>query len=346
MMVALRQKINDLTLPQGFILRPGDMDDIPAVVELLNDFSEHYLGVRDFTVAEIRTEWISPGFDPQEDNRLVFSSGGRLVGYVEVWTRVNPPVHPWIWARVHPEFVQLGIGEYLIAWAEDRAVREIKRVPKGLRVSLRSGTFNVVDDSKQILENCGYELIRHSFRMQIEMNGRPPEPIWPEGISLRIPNPVQEIEAIYRVDDEAFQDHFGHIEEPFEDGLAHFRHFTLNDEGYDPALWFLAMDGDEIAGVCICRKWSYEDRETGFVASLGVRKPWRKRGIGLALLQHSFRVFYDRGQYKVALGVDAENLTGALRLYEKAGMRVHRQFDLYEKELRSGKEISVESLES
>jgi ribosomal protein S18 acetylase RimI-like enzyme len=77
---------------------------------------------------------------------------------------------------------------------------------------------------------------------------------------------------------------------------------------------------------------------------LGVRRPWRKRGLGLALLHHSFNEFYRRGKRKVGLGVDAQNLTGALRLYEKAGMHVDQAYDTYEKELREGTEISVQSL--
>jgi ribosomal protein S18 acetylase RimI-like enzyme len=65
-----------------------------------------------------------------------------------------------------------------------------------------------------------------------------------------------------------------------------------------------------------------------------VRRPWRQRGLGLALLLHSFNNFYQRGDRAVGLGVDAQSLTGATRLYEKAGMRVTRQHDLYEKIIR------------
>jgi ribosomal protein S18 acetylase RimI-like enzyme len=104
------------------------------------------------------------------------------------------------------------------------------------------------------------------------------------------------------------------------------------------------MDGDQIAGINLCRSHWIDDPDTGWVGTLGVRRPWRKRGIGLALLRHAFNEFYRRGKRKVGLGVDAQNLTGALRLYEGAGMHVHQASDLYEKELRPGREISVESL--
>ena len=82
----------------------------------------------------------------------------------------------------------------------------------------------------------------------------------------------------------------------------------------------------------------------GWVGTLGVLRPWRKSGLGLALLRHSFNEFYRRGKHKVGLGVDAENLTGALRLYQNAGMHVHQTFDNYEKELRPGVEISTQTL--
>jgi ribosomal protein S18 acetylase RimI-like enzyme len=104
------------------------------------------------------------------------------------------------------------------------------------------------------------------------------------------------------------------------------------------------MDGDKHVGLALCASWDRENKQYGHVDSLGVLRPYRNQGLGLALLQHTFREYYQRGKKGVFLGVDGENLTGALRLYKKAGMQVQRQFDLYEKELRPGKEISVESL--
>ena len=74
------------------------------------------------------------------------------------------------------------------------------------------------------------------------------------------------------------------------------------------------------------------------MSSLGVRRPWRKRGLGLALLQHSFGEFYRRGIRVINLGVDAGSPTGATRLYKKAGMRVAAEYVAYEKELRPGRE--------
>jgi ribosomal protein S18 acetylase RimI-like enzyme len=182
--------------------------------------------------------------------------------------------------------------------------------------------------------------------MLIEMDGPVPEPIWPQGITLRTFDPETHAEAVYRAEDDSFRDHFGYLEQPFEEGFKRFKHFVLGAKNFDPSLLFLAMDGTsgEIAGLNICRPHSYDDLDMGWVGTLGVRRQWRKRGLGLALLRHSFNEFYRRGKRKAGLGVDAQNLTGALRLYKNAGMHVHQAYDQYEKELRLGREISVQSL--
>jgi ribosomal protein S18 acetylase RimI-like enzyme len=98
-------------------------------------------------------------------------------------------------------------------------------------------------------------------------------------------------------------------------------------------LWLIAWEGDQIAGFSQNRYLN----KIGWVGTLGVRRPWRKKGMGLALLTHSFAEFYKRGIKTVGLGVDAANPTGATRLYEKAGMSVANSYVVYEKELRAGK---------
>jgi ribosomal protein S18 acetylase RimI-like enzyme len=190
--------------------------------------------------------------------------------------------------------------------------------------------------------------IRYAFRMKIEFNGAPPIPIWAEGIIVRsAARSKEDIETITRIDVESFRDHFGYIEQPFEDELAWFTNWLENDEHLaDPSLWFLAMDGDQAVGLGLCAVYDSEDRELGHVTSLGVLRSHRKRGIGEALLRHAFGEYFRRGYKGVTLGVDAENLTGALRLYKKVGMSVHRQFENYEKELRGGREISVQNLDT
>ena len=144
---------------------------------------------------------------------------------------------------------------------------------------------------------------------------------------------------------DAFRDHWGFVEKPYEEEKERWLHWIESDKSHDPALWFLALDGEEIAGMSLCFRHAPGQPDTGWIETLGVRRPWRRRGLGLALLQHTFREYYLRGIDKVALGVDAQSLTGATRLYEKAGMHVAHKSNTYEKELRSGEDLSTQSVE-
>jgi len=267
-----------------------------------------------------------------------------MVGYIEVWTTAKPLVHPELWGRLDPRYEDMGIGTWMLHWAEQRALHALPSVPDKLRFAPRVGTYRQAEKAKKLFEDMGYHHIRSTYHMLIEMDAPVPEPEFPEGITLRTYNPETDLEVVHRAKIDSFRDHFGFVDEPFEEGLKRFKHFWLN-EGFDPTLLFLAMDGNEIAGINLCRPHSFYDPDMGWVGSLGVRRQWRKRGIGLALLRHSFNEFYRRGKRKVGLGVDAQNLTGALRLYENAGMHIHNAFDLYEKEIRAGTEISVQSLQ-
>ena len=106
----------------------------------------------------------------------------------------------------------------------------------------------------------------------------------------------------------------------------------LLGEDFDRELWFLAHGGDSLAGIALCRR--HRTRlDTGRVQVLGVRRPRRRRGIGRALLLHAFAELRRRGLGNAGLGVDAASLTGAHRLYERAGMTVAHRFAIYEKAL-------------
>lgn len=334
------------TLPEGFRVRGARFEDVEAIYRLSNAWSRSVAQEDELTNADLlRNEWNARGFDPAKDVRVMIAPNGEIAAYIEVWTIVKPPVHPWLWGRVHPSYENMGIGTWLLQWAEQCAQQGLNELPSDARLAPRTRIYRKAERSKKLLEDMGYVYIRSGYRMLIDMERPVPEPIWPEGITLRSCNPEADAEAVYRADIDAFRDHFGFVEEPFEEGYQRFKHMQMEYEGFDPTLWFLAMDGDEIAGISLCRPHSYEDTEVAWVDTLAVRRPWRKRGIGLALLRHSFNEFYRRGKHKVGLGVDAQNLTGALRLYENAGMKLDQAMDLYEKELRPGTEISVQSLQ-
>jgi GNAT superfamily N-acetyltransferase len=307
------------SLKEGFTVRPPRMEDLESVVEMLNISSMDLIGVEDFSDNEIRLDWQTPGFSLEDDTRAVFNAEGELV---------------------RPDHENLGIGTGMLGWAIDRAKDAITRVPENARVAVNSYAIAGHGPSKKLLENNGLKLFRHSWQMSIDLMDDIPEPVWPDGIVLQAYEHEKHGAAVYRADYEAFQDHFGFVEEPFDVGYPKWVHHMLQDEHYDPQLWFLAFDGDEVAGGSICRAVSWEDPDSGWVRTLFVRRPWRRRGLALALLHHTFHHFRAMGRKRVGLGVDAENLTGATGLYKKAGMRIKRQYDRYELELRSGVELS------
>lgn len=327
-------------IEQGFALRQVTEADAKAVTELVNSISQQISGVNEFSTTEVESFWRTPGVDMHEDVRLLISPQGEMVGYAESLTIATIPVHPFIFIRVFPEIAEGEGPARLFDWAVERATRVLQILPLDLRVSIATYTLQGFEPLRKLFESRGFALTRHSFEMQIELRNAPKPVIWPEGITLRAFEPDAHMPEVYRAYDEAFSDHFGHLVQPFEQGLARFRHLLTEDgDGYDPSLWFVAMDEDEIAGVSLCRPNSQFAEPSGWVSILAVRRPWRKLGLGMALLQHSFAKFYKRGWRKAGLDVDASNLTGALKLYERAGMHVARRFDRFEKELRPGREL-------
>ncbi len=328
-------------LPTGFTSRHASLDDADLAAEMGKQYSLATSGFADIDAESLRNMWQSPNFDPAQDVYLVFSSQGQLVGYYETWANNIPPVHPYLWGAIDVNFHNLGIGTHMLAWAEARTRQLLDKVPPAARVAPVASFERRVTNAKTLFENNGWNYLRSSYSMQIDMEAAPPAPELPAGITLQTYRP-ELAEAIYRTVDEAFRDHFGHIDQPFEVGLARFKKTMIEDPLFDPSLWYLAMNGDEIVATSLCRPQAWDDPQCGYISSLGVRRAWRKHGLGLALLHQSFGEFYRRGKRKVSLGVDALNITGALRLYEKAGMRVIRQFDQYEKEIRPGKELRVQ----
>lgn len=322
-------------LKEEFLMRAPTFDDIPAVVGLLNIVSQKEIGAAAAREEDLEKEWKSPGFDYEQDIRLVTLTDGTLVGYNEIWGNREPFVTYFTFGCTHPDFQGQGIGSQLLEWAEARGQQFVHKAPPDARVVLVTDTVSTVEENGRLFEKMGFTLTRHFWRMRIDLTEKPPTPQWPEGIRIISQQPGME-RAVFEAFREAFRDHYGFVEGDPEKEFERWMHFRTNDPDYDPSLYFLAMDGDEIAGVSLCRHQLPEDPDLAWVNILGVRRPWRKHGLGLALLHYTFNVFYEIGKPRVGLGVDAGSLTGATRLYERAGMYVSRQWDDYEKELRTG----------
>jgi mycothiol synthase len=155
--------------------------------------------------------------------------------------------------------------------------------------------------------------------------------------------PGQDEAAVIDVQQAVFRDHWGYVAPTVEEDLKILRHW-MTDPDYDPALWLLVMAGERLVGISLNAAYLDEDPEMGWISTLGVLREYRQRGIARALLHHSFNQFHERGQRRVGLGVDTQNLTGALRLNEGVGMRAYRTMYVFEKELRPDVELSTRAL--
>ena len=296
------------------IVRAPTFDDIDAVVALGNAFERAFLDAESFTAGEVADEWRQ--LDLERDAWLIFLPDGRLAGYTTLEQRAEGRFQAS--GYVHPELRGLGVGGKLVDLPEVRA-----RARGG--VSIRNPIVAQDLEAVELLEGRGYRPVRHFYRMAIELGEDSDEPVWPAGLRVE---PFHEHDALvfHEAIEEAWQDHWDHNPRPFE----LFQDRIMGGSQYEPSLWTVVWAGDDIAGGTICEAEYYG---MGWIRSLFVRRPWRRQGLGNALLLNAFRQFHERGERQVGLGVDAESATGATRLYERAGMQVVEDTAIYSKEL-------------
>ena len=327
-------KTDETILDPNLKLRSVQWSDIEAVAQLIYEVCE---ADGDTIVAvtpeELKLEWQTPGFNLERDAFVVETEDGHIVGFEEF---NNRHVHATLETDgyVHPDFKGRGIGTSLLRTVENRAYEEMSLAEPDLRVSLRSTIDHRDQASHDLHKNEGYRPLRYLWRMEINLTEPPVSANFPAGIELRPFVKDEHARAVLDAQNESFRDHWGSHDISFE--RWELRKFGRED--FDPTLWMIAWDGDQIAGFSQNR---YR-MGIGWIGTLGVRRPWRKRGLGEALLLHSFAEFYKRGTKTIGLGVDAQNPTGATRLYQKVGMHAASEFLTYEKELRAGREIDEE----
>lgn len=289
-------------------IREPKVDEAGQIAGLLNDHAQASFGETEIAEAEVR-HW----FTLPEIWIRVAERDGRLVGYLDAVPRGKDEATELDVRTLDPES-----AETLLRAGEERAGTPIVRV-------VVQGDDPVLG---KVVEASGWRPVRRSYQMRIELDNEPPEPSWPDGISVRQMQPEDE-RRVFEANNAAFAEEWYFRPQPFEQ----WRDDNFGRENFDHSLSWLAEDGERLAGFSL-NSWHFSgDPEFGWVGILGVAPESRRRGLGLALLHQSFREFRARGANRVGLGVDAENVTGAVRLYERAGMHVHRLNVTYEKAL-------------
>ncbi|HKG55808.1 MAG TPA: GNAT family N-acetyltransferase [Candidatus Limnocylindrales bacterium] len=255
---------------------------------------------------------------------------GRLVAIRDTFREVrdDTAIYGSI-GHVHPEFRRRGLGRALLRHGEAR-LREIAAThPEDTKREYGSWIGDREGGAKELLESEGYRAVRFGFEMERSLRDPLPTSPLPEGLAIR---PVEKstLRTIFQAENEAFRDHWGHVEQTDEDFDA-----LLASPDLDLGLWRVAWDGDDVAGVVHTTIWKRENEtlgvKRGWLERVSVRRPWRRRGLAAALIVSAFEALRAAGMDEAFLGVDAENTSGALHLYESLGFRVRDRGTTYRK---------------
>jgi ribosomal protein S18 acetylase RimI-like enzyme len=282
-------------------------------------------GGSDTTQADLLELWSYPRLDRQADVWIVEGPDGDVVAYGFFWAE-GPPHEAIADQWVRPEHRGRGLSEVLLELGEARAAAMAAANGDGVPVSLAVFTDGGDGGRLELFARHGFAPAREFLRMEVVLETPPFVPVWPPGIEVRGFRRGRDDSAVHAAMEETFRDHY----RPTRLDLDEWRALQFGRPDLDLGLWWVAWDGDQVAGSVLAIA------STGDAASideLGVRRPWRGRGLGRALLLHAFAGLYERGLRRMYLGVDSVNPTGAMRVYESAGMRPTRRHVVLEKDI-------------
>ena len=283
--------------------RAATRDDLQAITELYRAYDSAVRGAPDTDPDDVTRDWEAPGFD-MATCTVVLESGGRPVGYaVRIGDEVDSVADPGM--REH------GLEGRLLQWLEAQGTALEHYVPDAdLPLA-------------QLFADRGWTPARRFWRMRRELNGPSPEPVWPDGVRVHDLVRPDDERPVHALITSAFREIGGQHERTLDEWVS----FLLDSDRFDPSLCPIATRDGEVVGAAMGQSTG----GYGFVRQLAVAPSQRGRGLALALLHECFRRHRARGLPATVLGVDAANPTGALALYEKAGMRVVEQFTRWER---------------
>jgi mycothiol synthase len=301
------------SLPDGFTLRDVTDADAPAVAAVMNAYDAEFATGEVVSESDVRSWWVDIG--DRGTASLALDAEGVPAGYVEIFSRGDETSMD---GYVHPERFGRGLGAAFVSLGELRAA-ELGSP------SVVTGTLAADQRAADLFTARGWKHERVFLRMSIDLRGDESSPESPPGLELREFR-HEDARAFHAAKEEAFADHWNYHPESFDE----YSRRAIEADDFDPTLWWLVEDGDEIAGVIRC---SAKRFGSGWVHTVGVRPAWRRRGLGELLLRTAFAEFARRGEERVALGVDAENATGATQLYDRVGMHVVFHANVFRKRL-------------
>lgn len=305
--------------------------DFPKMVHVRNESSVAD-GVEEVSTVEdmARTYANLKNCDPYKDTVIV-EVDGEVVGYKRVtwWAELDGTHIYSHFGFLLPQWRNKGIGHALLRHSEARLREIMLEHPQDVPRFYDTGAMDTQTDFQAMLESEGYAPVRHWYDMVRPDLENIPDATLPEGLEVRPVQP-EHLRAIWEAEVEAFKDHWGEGETEEAD----FQRWQ-EQPMFQPHLWQVAWDGDQVAGMV--RNFINPEenekfgRNRGWTENISVRRPWRKRGVARALIANSFRMHKELGMTEAALGVDTENPNGALQLYESMGFQMVRGGTSYRK---------------
>jgi ribosomal protein S18 acetylase RimI-like enzyme len=268
------------------VIRQGSREDFGAAAALSGN-------------AELlRWRWQVPSFDPSRHLWLTDGAFGALYAPDEAVVRGNVAHLPALLGRIEQQARAEGFPQLTFV------------IPEWDEPAWRA------------YEQAGFALVTEVLELEIPLDAPPSDPPPPGSVELRTYTDA-DAHAVRGLLDDAYTG-WDETYVPFthDDWLA----FMTDHDSFDPAYWFVAEVGGELAGVCLTWK-------EGWIKDLAVAPAARGRGLGELLLRHAFARLYEAGVRRVGLKVDAQNPTSAIRLYERVGMRVVKRHRSYVKKL-------------
>jgi len=314
-------------------LHPFTWYDLAAVVELMNRSEAADRVERGTSVGELRAWWVSDPGDPEQDVFLALVDG-EVVGFGRVILREGEGFSQFqARGTVAPEWRRRGVGTQILAECERRAKARLDEASSAT-VEFQALADKTQLDVAALFKSFGLSPVRYYFQMIYDAPEMPARPDYPTGYTARNFRRNQDEETIWRVTNTSFRDHWRHTENLLEEWLAWY-----GSDYFDPKLSYLGLDPQGLpVGVCMGVIYPERNarlgREQGVVEDLGVLPEHRHKGLGRALLLEGMRALRRRGCTHLALSVDSENPTGALRLYESVGFREWRTVVAFRKLLR------------
>ncbi len=336
-------------LPGRISLHRAGPDSAPVVAALVNAHSQRLVGTRRALIdadGELRLA------------RYVPAAAERYIGHVSyaapgaVFTLVARP--PYVVVELGCTLLSgfVRAAPVALAWLEQRAHELVQAAPDGARVVWQCTLLADDSGAIEVLEGLGFKPVREWVHLELALD-EPPPLVLPDGVAIRPMDPRTDWPAVGAALDEAFADHWGEMgpeartlleeDEPDDEVADESDDEEPEDAPYSNSLGlcFVAEAGGQVIGSCLGNARTVEWPDSGKIGSLSVRRAWRGRGVGAALTTAALTEFHRRGIRRVITDTDSDGFTGAHRLYRRFGFTPYRVENVYEKELRAGREWRV-----